>query len=173
MEEIGTGAGHPLLPGELAHRHPRRFQGRVPPRHPHGGAVPRRRPRPERRWRCSTVSFDDPACPETIGQSYYDKLLEDVELLDVAGDPFDLDKVLAGSSRPCSSARATQQLRRGAVLEALPVLHQVAHAAQWPTHGLIEPDGRQVHRLHLQDSGQHEPRPPRPAGVHARVLRRV
>ena len=34
------------------------------------------------------VSLDDPECASVIGQSYYDKLIEDIELLDVAGDLF-------------------------------------------------------------------------------------
>ena len=65
-----------------------------------------------------------------------------------------------------------QQLRRRAVPEALFDLHPAAHAAQ----GGRGPDPagrRQVHGLHLQDPGEHEPRAPRPAGVHARVLGRV
>ena len=41
----GTGAGHPLLPHQLAHRHGRRFPRRLPPRHKDGRAVYRRRPR--------------------------------------------------------------------------------------------------------------------------------
>ncbi|MBQ9409484.1 MAG: peptide chain release factor 3, partial [Clostridia bacterium] len=47
-----------------------------------------------------TVSIDDPACPEIIGKSYYDKLMEDTELLDVAGDAFDIDKILSGQLTP-------------------------------------------------------------------------
>ena len=47
-----------------------------------------------------TVSIDDPECPSIIGQSYFDKLTEDMELLDAAGDPFELDKVLAGQLTP-------------------------------------------------------------------------
>ncbi|MDD7411912.1 MAG: peptide chain release factor 3 [bacterium] len=54
-----------------------------------------------------TVSFDDPACAEIIGKSYYDKLCEDVELLDVAGDAFDLDKILAGQLTPMFFGSAT------------------------------------------------------------------
>jgi len=46
------------------------------------------------------ISIDDPACRDTLGASYYDKLLEDTELLDVAGDPFDLDKILSGELTP-------------------------------------------------------------------------
>ena len=47
-----------------------------------------------------TVSVDDPACAELIGKSYYDKLMEDTELLDVAGDEFDIDKILSGQLTP-------------------------------------------------------------------------
>ena len=46
------------------------------------------------------VDIDDPECPAIIGQSYYDKLMEDIELLDVAGDEFDLDRILEGQLTP-------------------------------------------------------------------------
>ena len=54
-----------------------------------------------------TVSIDDPACPAKIGQRYYDKLMEDIELLDVAGDEFDMDKVLSGQLTPMFFGSAT------------------------------------------------------------------
>ena len=47
-----------------------------------------------------TISIDDPALPGRIGQTYYDKLMEDIELLDVEGDPFDLDMILSGQLTP-------------------------------------------------------------------------
>ncbi len=47
-----------------------------------------------------TISIDDPVLPGRIGQTYYDKLMEDIELLDVAGDPFDLDMILSGQLTP-------------------------------------------------------------------------
>ncbi len=47
-----------------------------------------------------SISIDDPALPEAIGQTYYDKLIEDTELLDVAGDEFDLEKILSGQLTP-------------------------------------------------------------------------
>ena len=46
------------------------------------------------------LALDDPRLPVVLGESYYDKLLEDVELLDVAGDPFDLEKILSGQLTP-------------------------------------------------------------------------
>ena len=44
----------------------------------------------------TAVSIDDPACPGMLGRGYYDKLTEDMELLDGAGDEFDLQRILAG-----------------------------------------------------------------------------
>ena len=54
-----------------------------------------------------TVSIDDPGCPARIGQTYYDKLIEDIELLDVAGDAFDLEKILSGQLTPMFFGSAT------------------------------------------------------------------
>lgn len=48
----------------------------------------------------ASLPIDDPALPEAIGQDYYDKLIEEIELLDVAADPFDEEKVLAGELTP-------------------------------------------------------------------------
>ncbi|MBQ2957398.1 MAG: peptide chain release factor 3 [Clostridia bacterium] len=47
-----------------------------------------------------TIHLEDPELPAVIGQSYYDKLMEDIELLDVAGDEFDLEKILTGQLTP-------------------------------------------------------------------------
>ena len=46
------------------------------------------------------ISIDAPDTPQRIGQSYYDKLMDDIELLDVAGDPFDLELILKGQLTP-------------------------------------------------------------------------
>lgn len=54
----------------------------------------------QRRVRVTSISLDDPELPGVLGRSYCDKLLEDVELLDVAGDPFDLDMILSGQLTP-------------------------------------------------------------------------
>ena len=47
-----------------------------------------------------SIAIDDPSLPAKIGESYYKKLMDDIELLDVAGDPFDLDLILAGKLTP-------------------------------------------------------------------------
>lgn len=46
------------------------------------------------------VKLDDPKAKEILGESYYNKLLEDIELLDIAGDDFDFDKVVNGQMTP-------------------------------------------------------------------------
>ena len=46
------------------------------------------------------IALDDPACREALGGSYYDKLKEDMELLDTAGDEFDRELVLGGLLTP-------------------------------------------------------------------------
>ena len=53
------------------------------------------------------VSIDDPECESIIGHRYYEKLMEDIELLDVAGDEFDMDKILAGKLTPMFFGSAT------------------------------------------------------------------
>ena len=46
------------------------------------------------------INIDDKKAIEYIGDAFYEKLLEDIELLDIAGDKFDLDKVAAGELTP-------------------------------------------------------------------------
>ncbi|MGI6123360.1 MAG: peptide chain release factor 3 [Acetivibrionales bacterium] len=45
-------------------------------------------------------SVDDPIFKELLGEPYYSKLVDDIELLDIAGDSFDLKKVLKGELTP-------------------------------------------------------------------------
>lgn len=44
--------------------------------------------------------LEDPVIREKIGDSLYKKLCEDISLLDIAGDPFDLDKISQGKLTP-------------------------------------------------------------------------
>ena len=46
------------------------------------------------------IALDDPKLPEVLGKSYYDRLMDEIELLDVAGDAFDLEKVQTGELTP-------------------------------------------------------------------------
>ncbi|SFM15378.1 peptide chain release factor 3 [Paenibacillus sp. 1_12] len=44
--------------------------------------------------------YEDPLVKEIAGEFFYDQLVQDLELLDVAGDPFDYDKVQSGELTP-------------------------------------------------------------------------
>ena len=48
----------------------------------------------------TTIGIDDPALKDELGSAFYDKLLEDIELLDGASAEFDQDKVSAGKLSP-------------------------------------------------------------------------
>ncbi len=85
------------------------------------------------------IALDDPALPDTLGRDYYDKLLEDAELLDVAGDPFDLDKILSGQLTPMFFGSASNNFG------VEPFLTRFLSYTKSPTPrradvGLIEPD---------------------------------
>ncbi len=45
-------------------------------------------------------AVDDAAFTNILGQHYHDKLVEDIELLDAAGDQFDLEKITKGELTP-------------------------------------------------------------------------
>ncbi len=47
-----------------------------------------------------TAGIDDPALKELMTSSHYEQLCNDIELLDLAGDEFDIDRVLAGQLTP-------------------------------------------------------------------------
>lgn len=44
--------------------------------------------------------LEDPGLADTIGSSYQEKLLSDIELLDIAGDELDMSRVLSGELTP-------------------------------------------------------------------------
>ncbi len=46
------------------------------------------------------VKIDDERIESLLGPALYEQLLEDIELLDEAGDPYDLDKILRGELTP-------------------------------------------------------------------------
>lgn len=46
------------------------------------------------------TSLEDPALSDAIGQDYQEQLMSDIELLDIAGDELDLDRVRAGELTP-------------------------------------------------------------------------
>ncbi len=46
------------------------------------------------------ASLDDPSLASIIGASYQERLMSDIELLDIAGDDLDMERILAGELTP-------------------------------------------------------------------------
>lgn len=54
----------------------------------------------QRKVSVTEMSIDDPTLPDVIGKSYYDQLLEEIELLEGAGDDFDIKRITRGELTP-------------------------------------------------------------------------
>jgi len=65
------------------------------------------------------LELDDPALEERIGEELYEQLTEDVEMLDEAGDPWDLDAYLAGETTPFFFGSAMTNFGVGQLLDAI------------------------------------------------------
>lgn len=65
-----------------------------------------------------TVALDDPQLPTIIGDHAYKTLLEDIEMLDIAGDTFDLERVLKGELTPLFFGSAMNNFGVRSFLEA-------------------------------------------------------
>src|SRR5690554_2450723 len=64
------------------------------------------------------LDMDDPQAEKLLGTDRYLKLLDDIELLDIAGDPFDLERVRAGELTPMFFGSAMTNFGVGPFLEA-------------------------------------------------------
>lgn len=62
-------------------------------------------------------SVDDPVFRDLLGEPYYSRLVEEIELLDTAGDEFDMDKVLKGELTPVFFGSAMTNFGVGPFLE--------------------------------------------------------
>ncbi|RDV36825.1 peptide chain release factor 3 [Bradymonadaceae bacterium TMQ3] len=65
-----------------------------------------------------TVDLHDPRAEQLLGTDRYLKLLDDIELLDIAGDPFDLERVRAGELTPMFFGSAMTNFGVGPFLKA-------------------------------------------------------
>ena len=84
------------------------------------------------------IGIDDPDCEAVIGKRYYEKLVEDIELLDVAGDEFDLEKILAGQLTPMFFGSATNNFGVEPFLKRF-LTYTKAPAARVSDEGPIDP----------------------------------
>jgi len=85
------------------------------------------------------VPVDGPELEAALAAGYIDKLREDIELLDIAGDAFDLDKVRSGELSPMFFGSAGNNFGVEPFLERFLTLTTppLAHRAD---EGLIEPE---------------------------------
>ena len=119
------------------------------------------------------TSIDDPALSELIGDDAYSAAPSTSSTCSTApatrsiARPFLRGRADAGvlrqrasttSASSCSSTASSTRARAAAARDA-------------PSGGIVEPADDRLHRLRLQDPGEHGPAAPRPHRVRARVLR--
>ncbi|WP_334078222.1 peptide chain release factor 3 [Paenibacillus sanfengchensis] len=83
-------------------------------------------------------SYTDPVIREMAGEYLHDQLCQDVELLDVAGDPFDLEKVKRGELTPVFFGSAVNNFGVQTFLENFLQLAPKPEPRR-STNGLVEP----------------------------------
>ncbi|MFC0215259.1 peptide chain release factor 3 [Paenibacillus chartarius] len=82
--------------------------------------------------------YNDPIVKEVAGEFLYDQLVQDLELLDVAGDPFDFDKVMRGELTPVFFGSAVNNFGVQTFLENFLQLAP-APTPRNSTAGVVEP----------------------------------
>lgn len=82
--------------------------------------------------------LDDPAVQERLGDSLFQKLCEDISLLDIAGDPFDQDKINQGKLTPVYFGSAINTFGVQTFLEEFIQLAPAPHA-HTSSIGVVDP----------------------------------
>ncbi len=97
------------------------------------------------------------------------ELREELELVQGASHPFDVDEYLAGKQTPVFFGSAVNNFGVQLLLDFF-----VEHAPSPRPRGTLDARGaargRKTHRLRVQDPGEHGPGAPRPRRLHARLL---
>ena len=117
------------------------------------------------------AELGDAALDDPIGAENHRNLMDDIELLDGAGDEFDRQAVATGRLTPVFFGSALTNFRRGAVPARVPA--PGARAA--PLHRYADrragrPHLRRVLGLRVQDPGEHGQAPSRPHCLCAHLL---
>ncbi len=87
-----------------------------------------------------SYGLEDPALPDIIGQAQYQQLKDEIELLDVAGDPLDLERVARGELTPIFFGSAMTNFGVGPFLEAFLELGPPPSPKPTEAGELIPPD---------------------------------
>ena len=88
---------------------------------------------------CSASDADDDALMERLGSHYFDTLRSDMELLDMAGDPFDMEKILQGELTPVFFGSAITNFGVETFLKAFLEMAP-SPVARMTSRGKIKPD---------------------------------
>jgi peptide chain release factor 3 len=88
----------------------------------------------------TTGDLNDPAIKEAIGEENYQNLLDDIELLDLAGDDFDLERVDAGELTPMFFGSAMTNFGVRPFLEKFLELSPAPQPRKLKDGGIIQPD---------------------------------
>lgn len=83
-------------------------------------------------------SVDDPNFSKIVGEDLHEQLLEEIELLDIAGDNYDLEKILNGNLTPVYFGSALTNFGVEPFLESFLNISQ-APQAKASNNGLIQP----------------------------------
>jgi peptide chain release factor 3 len=88
----------------------------------------------------TTGDLNDPAIKEAIGEENYKNLLDDIELLDLAGDEFDLARVDAGELTPMFFGSAMTNFGVRPFLEKFLELSPAPQPRKLKDGGVVHPD---------------------------------
>ena len=101
-------------------------------------------------------SLADPVVRERFADSAHARLLEEIDMLDIAGSSFDADEVLSGAITPVFFGSARNNFGVQALLDSF---LQYAEPPPAPPERRNRDTGRRggIFRLYFQDSGKHGP----------------
>ncbi len=116
-------------------------------------------------------SVNDPVFVDLIGESFHDQLKDDIELLDMAGNEFDMGEVLKGNLSPVFFASALTNFGIEPFLKSF--LEMTSPPLPRETSEGQEIDVFSDLRLRLQDPGEHESSASRQDRLHQNLLRQV
>ncbi len=88
------------------------------------------------------LAMDDPVLIQTIGEDLYAQLQEEIEILDVAGDPFNLDAILSGQLTPMFFGSASNNFGVESFLNRY-LEYTKPPAAREADVGFVEPTSQQ------------------------------
>ena len=106
-----------------------------------------------------------------LGEFRYQHIEDELELLGMAGDAFDMEKVLRGELSPAFFGSAHTEVGIDEFLDAFVGIAPPPGARTLSTGEKLPPTDAGLHRLRLQDPGEHGSRASRSARVPARLLR--